>query len=104
MRNNKNGIEIKLSGNWDNSGVILQIESLSALHELESGQEKFCRIDCSKISSVDMSGLQLLHTWMQCIRLRGTKPELINMSDDMQRKIKRLGLEKCFADFYTDAA
>jgi anti-anti-sigma regulatory factor len=100
-----NGTEVKLSGHWDLSGVVLQIESLSALHQLEeSGLEKLYNIDCSEISSVDMSGLQLLHVWLQCVRLRGVKPELINLPEGMQQTIKQLGLENCFADFCAGSA
>jgi anti-anti-sigma regulatory factor len=99
-----NGTGIKLSGHWNISGVVLQIESLSTLHQLESGLEKLYNIDCSEISSVDISGLQLLHVWLQCVRLRGVKPELINLPEGMQQTIKQLGLENCFADFYVDSA
>jgi anti-anti-sigma regulatory factor len=50
-----------------------------------------------------MSGLQLLHAWMQCVSLRGVKPELINLPEGMQQTIKQLGLEKSFSDFYSVA-
>jgi len=103
VTNQTNCAGIKLSGHWNLSGVVLQIESLSTLHKLSSGLEKLYRIDCSEINSVDMTGLQLLYVWMQCISLRGLKPELINLPEGMQQTIKRLGLEKCFSDFYTDA-
>ena len=103
MANQGNGAGFKLSGNWNLSGVVLQIESLSTFHQLESGLEKLFCIDCSEISSVDMSGLQLLYVWMQCVSLRGGKPELINLPEGMQETINRLGLEKCFSDFYMEA-
>lgn len=103
MSNQHNEPGVKLSGCWNLSGVVLQIESLSTLQWLESGLVKLIRIDCSEISSIDMSGLQLLHVWMQCVRLRGVKPELVNLPEDLQHTIKRLGFEKYFTDFYTDA-
>jgi anti-anti-sigma regulatory factor len=96
--------DVKLTGNWNLSGVVLQIESLSTLHKLESGLEKIFRIDCSEINSVDMSGLQLLYVWIQCVSLRGVKPELINLPEGMQKAIKRLGLTNSFSEFFTDAA
>ena len=95
---------IKLSGHWNISGVIHQIESLSALPKLESGLDKPVKIDCSEISSVDMSGLQLLHVWIQCLCLRGITPVLINLTVAMQRTIRHLGIEKCFSDFSADIA
>ena len=93
---------IALSGHWNLSGLVQQIESLPVLHHLESGREDLYRIDCSGISSVDMSGLQLLYVWMQCVGMRGAKPALINLPAGMQQTIKTLGLENCFSDFYTD--
>jgi len=102
MANHLDGTGIKLSGQWDLSGLVHQIESLSALYQLESGPGRKIRIDCSEIGSVDMSGLQLLYVWMQCVSFRGAKPELINLPEDMQLAIKRLGLEKCFSDFNTN--
>jgi len=93
---------IDLSGHWNLSGVVKQMESLPVLLHLESGREKLYRIDCSGISSIDMSGLQLLYVWMQCVSMRGVKPALINLPAGMQQTIKTLGLENCFSDFYTD--
>jgi ABC-type transporter Mla MlaB component len=91
-------------GDWNSSGVILKIESLSTLYQLESGLEKFFSIDCSGIRSVDMSGLQLLHVWMQCVKLRGAKPKLVNIPEGMRQMIRRFRLEKCFADFQPENA
>jgi len=90
---------VTLSGHWNTSGVVLQIKSLPSLLQMESGLEKFIIIDCSKISSVDFYGLQLLHAWLQCLNLRGVKPELINLPANMQQAIKQTGLEKCFSVF-----
>jgi anti-anti-sigma regulatory factor len=102
IENHTNETGIKLSGHWNLSGVVHQIESLPTLPQLESGREKLVFIDCGEIRSVDMCGLQLLYVWMQCISLRGVKPELINLPEGMQQTIKQMGLEKCFTDFYTD--
>ena len=99
-----NETEVKLSGHWNHSGVILQIESLPTLHRMESGLEKLFDIDCGEIGGVEMSGLQLLYVWMQCVRLRGVKPELINLPESMRRTIKRLGVENFFSDFLADNA
>lgn len=102
MANCINGTGIKLTGHWNLSGLVHQIESLSTLHKLEHGLGKHFRIDCSEINSVDRSGLQFLYVWMQCIGMRGVKPELVNLPEDMQQTIKTLGLENCFSDFHED--
>jgi len=95
---------IALSGHWNISGVVHQMASLPVLHHSEFGRDNLFRIDCSEISSVDMSGLQLLYVWMQCVSMRGVKPALVNLPEGMHQTIKRLGLEKCFSDFYTDSS
>jgi ABC-type transporter Mla MlaB component len=102
MENHLIGTELKLSGHWDLSGVVHQIDSLSILHQMEIGKEKLCRIDCSEICSFDMSGLQLLYAWMQCVCIRGIKPELFNLPENMKLSIKRLGFDKCFSKFCAD--
>lgn len=95
------GTRVTLWGNWKLSSVIRQIESLSALRLLESGRPERYSIDCARIGRIDREGLQVLHVWMQCVRLRGLKPELINLPAGMLESIKRLGLERCFSDFFT---
>jgi len=102
MSNHAYGTGIKLSGHWNLSGLVHQIESLSTIQQPESGLGKLFRIDCSEINSVDRSGLQLLYTWMQCVSMRGVKPALINLPEGMQQTIRTLGLENCFSDFSTE--
>ncbi|MBK5276747.1 MAG: STAS domain-containing protein [Desulfuromonadales bacterium] len=102
MAHYTNETGITLTGHWNLSGLVHQIESLSMLHKLEHGLEKLFRIDCSEINSVDRSGLQFLYVWMQCISMRGAKPELVNLPEAMQQTIKSLGLENCFSDFNKD--
>lgn len=98
MTNQVNKRESQLSGHWNLSGVVLRIESPATLRQLETGLEKLLCADRSEIDGVDRHGLQLLNVWMQCVALRGLKPELINLPEGMQRAIKRMGLEKCFEE------
>ncbi|ABL00283.1 STAS domain-containing protein [Pelobacter propionicus] len=95
---------VTLWGHWDLSSVIRQIELLSALRQLGSGGAERYSIDCAGIGSIDREGLQVLHVWMQCARLHGLKPELSNLPAGMLETIQRLGLERCFADFYAEPA
>ena len=95
----------QLSGDWTISGVVSQMDSLScSLQKLASTRKKRIHIDCTHIDSIDISGLQLLHVWMHCARMRGVHAQLINLSDDMQQTIRRLGLTNSFTDNYPDAA
>ena len=51
-----------------------------------------------------MSGLQLLHVWMELVKMRGVETELLNMPEGMQQTIGRLGLGQSFTDNYPGAA
>lgn len=96
MANSASRSEINLSGHWNLSEVVHQITSLPDLGDLTAGEDASIRIDCSKIRSIDMRGLQVLYVWMQCVSLRGFTSRLINVPKAMHQTIKRLDLEKCF--------
>ena len=94
----KKGTIAHLKGDLTLSGVTQNIvKSLAAsLHKMESGGEKNIRIDCGRVRSADLSGLQLLYVWMQCARFRGVSTELINLSESLQQALYKLGLGHCF--------
>jgi anti-anti-sigma regulatory factor len=105
MAKRTSGSKHHLSGDWTISGVADQCEALSrSLQDLESGQKKKLQIDCGKINNIDMSGLQLLHVWMELVRMRGVETRLFNLPDDMLQTIQRLGLRHPFTDNYPDVA
>lgn len=94
-----------LSGDWTIAGVVNQVESLSlTLEKLTSTRKKRIHIDCGRIDSIDMSGLQLLHIWMELVKMRGVETQLLNLPDGMQQTIERLGLGHSFTDNYMDAS
>lgn len=84
----------KLTGNWNTSELVVQLDSLSSVHQCVYETGNILHIDCSEIQSVDMTGLQLLYAWMQCVSIRGAKPVMINLPQDMQQSIKLFGFEK----------
>ena len=92
------GTVAHLRGDLTHSGVTRNIINLLvvSLQKIVAVGEKNLRIDCGKIRSADISGLQLLYIWMQCARFRGVEPELVNLPDDLQRTMHRMGLEHCF--------
>ena len=91
--------EQHLSGDWTISGVVSQIDPLSSyLGKLEVSRKKRIHIDCGRIDSIDMSGLQLLHVWMELVKMRGVEAQLLNLPDDMKQTINRLGLGQSFTD------
>jgi len=93
------GTVAHLLGDLTNSGMSHgSIDALNvSLLQIEAGGRKNIRIDCTKIRLADICGLQLLYVWMQCVRLRGVEPELVNLSDSLQQAIHGLGLWHCFA-------
>jgi len=95
----------QLSGDWTIAGVVSQVDSLShSLDNMTSARKKSLHVDCGQIEAIDMSGLQLIHIWLQCAKIRGLQTHLVNLPDDMQLAIQRLGLQQCFADTYPDVA
>lgn len=94
-----------LSGDWTISGVVGQVDLLSqSLKMLTSTNKKRIHIDCGNIDSIDMSGLQLLHVWMELVKMRGVETQLLNLPADMQQAIENLGLVQSFTDCYPDEA
>lgn len=97
------GTVAHLQGDLTHSGVTDNIiNSLSvSLQQVASGGEKNFSIDCRKIGTADISGLQLLYVWMQCARFRGVEPALVNLSGSLRQAIQRMGFEHCFTCFGT---
>jgi len=97
--------EHHLSGDWTIAGVVTQVDALSnSLEKLSGGKNRRLHVDCAKIDCIDMSGLQLLHVWMQCANMRGVQTQLINLPEAMKQIIQRLGLNQSFTDNYPDVA
>ena len=86
-----------LFGEWTISGVDDQFRVLSeTLQEMASGPNKLPHVDCGNICSFDMSGLQLLHVWLECAKMQGIIVQLVNLPDSMQQTIRRLGFGHAF--------
>ena len=97
------GTVVHLRGDWTMSGVAENLDSLVlTLNRLESEGEKNIQINCARIEETDTSGLQLLNVWMECARLRGIEPKLVNVTDHMQRAIRKLGFGQSFSDGYPE--
>jgi len=97
------GTTVHLEGDWTMSGVADNLDSLVLiLNRLESEGEKNIQINCAQIEETDTSGLQLLYVWMECARLRGIEPKLVNVTGHMQRAIRELGFSQSFSDAYSE--
>jgi len=87
-----------LEGDWTLTGVADNIDSLViSLNQMESKGEKNLQINCDQIGETDTSGLQLLNVWIECARLRGIEPKLVNVTDSMRRAIHELGFNTSFS-------
>lgn len=105
MQNSIIGNKFRLSGNWTISGVESQLDSLShSLIKLDSTSKELVQVDCEQINAIDMSGVQLIHVWMECASERGIHMKLINLPDIMQQTMQQLGFGKCLTDNYPEAA
>ena len=92
------GTVAHLHGDLTHSGVtdnIINSLSVSLQQAASEGWKNF-RIDCGRIGTADIRGLQLLYVWMQCARFRGVEPELVNLPDTLQKTMQRMGLGHCF--------
>ncbi|SKA08317.1 Anti-anti-sigma regulatory factor (antagonist of anti-sigma factor) [Trichlorobacter thiogenes] len=91
------GTVAHLKGDWTLTGITAKnIHSLSdSLEQLGSRSHKNQNIDCKQITKFDLTGLQFLYTWLQCFRLRGIEPVLINLPDKMQHIFSCLEFQNC---------
>jgi ABC-type transporter Mla MlaB component len=92
------GTVARLEGDWTLSGVTRNLDSLAlSLQQLESGSGKKLRIDCGQMEEADISGLQLLNVWMQCVRFRGVEPTLVNVPEKL-RHVMQILVGYCLMD------
>lgn len=98
------GTEASLEGDWTLAGVALNIDSLAlSLQQIEPGRDKNFRVDCAHIKDVDISGLQLLNVWIQCVRFRGVEPMLVNVPKKLRYAMQVL-VGDCFMDTCPETA
>lgn len=98
------GTEARLEGDWTLTGVTRNLDSLAyMLQQLEPGTDKNLRIDCGQMKETDISGLQFLNVWMQCVRFRGMEPTLVNVPESLRHAMQVL-IGHSIIDSYLDAA
>lgn len=86
------GTVAHLEGDWTMTGVADNIDSmLLILNWLETTGVKSFNINCGQINETDTCGLQLLNVWVECARLRGMDPKLVNVTEGMRRVHRELG-------------
>lgn len=77
--------EVHLKGDWTLTEVARNIDSLTrSLQQVDRGNMSTLHVDCGQMEKADMSGLQLLNVWMQCLRFRGIEPTLVNVPDKVR--------------------
>jgi anti-anti-sigma regulatory factor len=68
------------------------IDSMAVcLRHIKSSGGKNMSIDCEQVRAVDANGLQLLGVWMECARLSGVEPILLNMPGNLQQALHTTG-------------
>ena len=87
--------EARLEGDWTLTGVTRNLDSLAnSLQQFEPGSNRKLNIDCGQMEKTDISGLQLLNVWLQCIKLRGVEPILVNVPEKLRYIMQQLNLNK----------
>jgi ABC-type transporter Mla MlaB component len=83
-----------LDGDWTLHGTPHKMDSLSSsLQLIESvDSDNYIHIDCGQISRIDTDGLQLLNVWLECVRIRGAKPRLVNVPERLKPWVSHLVL------------
>ena len=98
------GTGVSLEGDWTLTGVTRDLDSLAfSLQQLKPESDKNLRIDCGQIKEADISGLQLLNVWIQCVRFRGVEPTLVNVPERLKHAMQVL-VGQGTIDAYPDAA
>ena len=96
------GTEVHLDGDWTLAGAACNIDSLAlSLQQIVSGREKNLRIDCRQLAKADASGLQLLRVWLECARMRGEEPTLVNIPEKLRYAMQDL-IGNCFIAVHHD--
>jgi ABC-type transporter Mla MlaB component len=90
MKISISGTGVHLEGDWTLAGVTQSaIESLAvALQQLEAVGARRLDVDCRYVKAFDTTGQQILNVWLQCSRLRGVEPEVVNFPKNLQKIFK----------------
>jgi len=69
----------------------------SSLEQLGGADNNRLLIDCEKLAKVDAGGMRFLNIWLQCIRLQGLEPKLVNLSVNLHKAFQASGVRECSA-------
>jgi anti-anti-sigma regulatory factor len=88
------GSMVHVGGAWTLDGITqLAIDSLIfTLQQIEVGNARRLLVDCRDVIAIDSTGQELLNVWMQCARLRGVEPELLNPPSKLRQVFQSFGL------------
>jgi ABC-type transporter Mla MlaB component len=83
-----------LGGDWTLTGVTqCAMDSMAvALQQIKPECEGRLLVDCRDVIAIDSTGQELLYVWMQCARLRGFEPELLNPPPKLRHSFQSFGL------------
>jgi ABC-type transporter Mla MlaB component len=81
---------VHLEGNWTLKAVTQHsINAMSgALQQIQPDDGRKLRVDCRKVSAIDAAGQQLIDVWINCAKMRGFEPELVNLPDNLRHFFK----------------
>lgn len=94
MRIYISGSMAHLKGDWTVTGVTqCNLDTLAfALQQIKPTCARRLQIDCRQVHAIDTTGQQILNVWVECAKLRGVEPELVNLPDNLRQSFQSLGL------------
>lgn len=97
------GVVAYLEGDWTMTSAADNIDSvMHFLNQIAAEGKSSFLINCGHIEETDTSGLQILNVWVECARLRGIEPKLVDVTDGMLRAINEFGFSHLFSDVYPE--
>lgn len=91
----------QLSGDWTISGVVRQLQTLTSFQQTVSTVNSTMLVDCSNIECMDITGMQLLYTWLHCIQIKGITAYITNLPEQFKTTIDALGYGILFSHHVT---
>lgn len=84
-----------LTGDWTIAEITQHVEKLMKLSNDSMPGE--ISIDCSGIRAIDLSGFQLLYVWLRCLQIKGLRPRLVNIPEQILESQRMLGFQPTFS-------
>ena len=89
------GAMVHLQGDWTVKGLTRSgmVSLASSLQQIKPDNVRSLTVDLRDVTAIDNIGQQLLSGWLDIVKLRGIKTELVNPPDTLKNKISKSGFD-----------